>query len=40
MGQAANTVHLVTASGVESWPTMSKEAVAARLVAHLATLTA
>ncbi len=39
MGQAANTVHLVSASGVESWPTLSKEAVAARLVARLATLT-
>ncbi len=38
MGQAANTVHLVSATGVESWPTMSKEAVAARLVLHLATL--
>ncbi len=38
MGQAANTVHLVSATGVESWPTMSKEAVAARLVAHLATV--
>ncbi len=38
MGQAANTVHLISATGVESWPTMSKEAVAARLVAHLATL--
>ncbi len=40
MGQGANTVHLVSASGIESWPTMSKEAVAARLVAHLAALTA
>ncbi len=38
MGQGANTVHLLSAAGVESWPTMSKEAVAARLVTHLAAL--
>jgi phosphopantothenoylcysteine decarboxylase / phosphopantothenate---cysteine ligase len=36
MGQTANTVHLVTVSGVESWPTMGKDAVAAKLVARLA----
>jgi len=38
MGQAANTVHLVGPDGVESWPTMSKDAVAARLVARLAAM--
>ncbi len=35
-GGANNTVHLVSAEAVESWPTMGKEAVAARLVAALA----
>jgi phosphopantothenoylcysteine decarboxylase/phosphopantothenate--cysteine ligase len=35
-GGARNTVHLVTAEGVESWPEMSKQAVAERLVAHIA----
>jgi phosphopantothenoylcysteine decarboxylase / phosphopantothenate---cysteine ligase len=35
MGQASNTVHLVDANGIESWPTMSKEAIAERLVARL-----
>lgn len=38
MGGASNTVHLVTADGAESWPTLSKGEVAARLVARLATL--
>jgi phosphopantothenoylcysteine decarboxylase / phosphopantothenate---cysteine ligase len=38
MGQAKNTVHLVDAKGVESWPTMGKEAVAERLVARIAAL--
>jgi phosphopantothenoylcysteine decarboxylase/phosphopantothenate--cysteine ligase len=35
-GGASNTVHLIDAAGVESWPTMGKEAIAARLVAALA----
>jgi phosphopantothenoylcysteine decarboxylase / phosphopantothenate---cysteine ligase len=38
MGQTANTVHLITANGVKSWPTMNKDAVAKRLIAHIATL--
>ena len=33
MGGAANTVHLVTASGVDSWERMSKDAVAGQLAA-------
>ena len=40
MGGEANTVHLVTATGVETWPTLPKSEVAARLVAHLAGLAA
>ncbi|MCW5696053.1 MAG: bifunctional phosphopantothenoylcysteine decarboxylase/phosphopantothenate--cysteine ligase CoaBC [Bauldia sp.] len=36
MGGARNTVHLVTAAGVESWPSMLKTAVAERLVARIA----
>lgn len=39
MGGDANTVHLVSAAGVETWPTLPKEEVAQRLVAHLARLT-
>jgi phosphopantothenoylcysteine decarboxylase/phosphopantothenate--cysteine ligase len=35
-GGNANTVHLVTKSGVESWPTLSKSEVAARLMQKLA----
>jgi len=35
MGGETNTVHLVTASGVETWPTLSKAEVAERLIAHL-----
>ncbi len=35
-GGPSNTVHLVDAKGVESWPTMGKEQIAARLVATLA----
>ncbi len=31
MGGDDNTVHLITAGGIEDWPRMSKEAVAARL---------
>jgi phosphopantothenoylcysteine decarboxylase/phosphopantothenate--cysteine ligase len=38
MGGDSNTVHLVSAGGVETWPTLSKDEVARRLVAHLATL--
>jgi phosphopantothenoylcysteine decarboxylase/phosphopantothenate--cysteine ligase len=36
MGGDRNTVHLVGASGVETWPTLGKEEVARRLVARLA----
>jgi phosphopantothenoylcysteine decarboxylase / phosphopantothenate---cysteine ligase len=36
MGQDRNTVHLVDAKGIESWPTMGKDAIAERLVARLA----
>ena len=32
-----NTVHVVTASGVDSWPTLSKRAVAERLAQRIAT---
>ena len=38
MGGDANAVHLVSASGVVSWPVMSKDAVASRLVAHIAAI--
>ena len=40
MGGDANTVHLVSREGVESWPTLAKREVAARLVAHVARLAA
>lgn len=40
MGGDANTVHLVTREGVESWPTLAKQEVATRLVAHIARLAA
>jgi phosphopantothenoylcysteine decarboxylase/phosphopantothenate--cysteine ligase len=36
MGGDRNTVHLVTAQGVESWPPQSKEQVAHALVARIA----
>ncbi|MDB5699922.1 MAG: coaBC [Sphingomonadales bacterium] len=36
MGGTHNTVHLVTASGVESWDKLSKDAVAAKLIARIA----
>src|SRR5204863_2086240 len=36
MGGDRNTVHLVTAAGVESWPSQSKEDVARALVARVA----
>ncbi|TAL00146.1 MAG: bifunctional phosphopantothenoylcysteine decarboxylase/phosphopantothenate--cysteine ligase CoaBC [Rhodospirillaceae bacterium] len=35
-GGDSNTVHLVTADGVEDWPTMRKQAVAERLAARIA----
>ena len=35
MGGEANTVHLVTADGVESWPQMAKAEVAKRLAARV-----
>lgn len=36
MGGDANTVHLVTSDNVETWPTLPKDEVASRLIAHLA----
>jgi phosphopantothenoylcysteine decarboxylase/phosphopantothenate--cysteine ligase len=36
MGGDANSVHLVTADGVEDWPRLPKQAVAERLVARIA----
>ncbi len=38
MGGASNTVHLLSRTGVETWPTLPKEVVAARLVARFATM--
>jgi phosphopantothenoylcysteine decarboxylase/phosphopantothenate--cysteine ligase len=38
MGGDSNTVHLVSAAGVETWPTLPKSEVAARLVQHLSTV--
>jgi phosphopantothenoylcysteine decarboxylase/phosphopantothenate--cysteine ligase len=35
-GGAENTVHLVSADGVEDWPRLSKAEVAERLVARIA----
>jgi phosphopantothenoylcysteine decarboxylase/phosphopantothenate--cysteine ligase len=40
MGGATNTVHLVTRSGSEAWPLMTKEAVADRLAQRIADLLA
>jgi phosphopantothenoylcysteine decarboxylase/phosphopantothenate--cysteine ligase len=40
MGGTENTVHLVSASGVEDWPKLAKDDVARRLVAHIADLLA
>jgi phosphopantothenoylcysteine decarboxylase / phosphopantothenate---cysteine ligase len=37
MGGDRNTVHLITADGVESWPDEAKDDVAAQLVARIAT---
>jgi phosphopantothenoylcysteine decarboxylase/phosphopantothenate--cysteine ligase len=39
MGGDDNTVHLVTAEGVETWPTLDKDEVARRLIARLAEMT-
>ena len=36
MGGDNNAVHLITASGVESWPTQSKDGVAQALVTRIA----
>lgn len=36
MGGAANTVHIVTANGVENWERLAKEDVATRLAARIA----
>ena len=36
MGGDRNTVHVITADGVESWPDMDKQAVAEKLVARIA----
>ena len=36
MGGDRNTVHLVTAQGVESWPSQSKDEVARELVDRIA----
>ena len=36
MGGEENTVHLITADGVEDWPRMAKHAVADRLAARIA----
>lgn len=38
MGGDANTVHLVSHDGVETWPLMSKDAVAGKLIAYLGAL--
>jgi phosphopantothenoylcysteine decarboxylase/phosphopantothenate--cysteine ligase len=40
MGGDRNTVHLVSSGGVETWPIMTKDEVARRLVSHLARLAA
>ena len=40
MGGERNTVHLVTAEGVETWPTLDKSEVARRLVERLAAMRA
>ena len=36
MGGDRNTVHLITADDVESWPTLTKDEVAARLIDRVA----
>jgi phosphopantothenoylcysteine decarboxylase/phosphopantothenate--cysteine ligase len=37
-GGDTNTVHLISATGVETWPRLSKSEVAARLMQTIATL--
>jgi len=37
MGGSDNTVHLITADGVEDWPSLAKDEVARRLAARIAT---
>jgi len=37
MGGDSNTIHLITATDVEDWPPLSKDAVARRLIARIAT---
>jgi phosphopantothenoylcysteine decarboxylase/phosphopantothenate--cysteine ligase len=39
-GGDRNTVHLISAAGAETWPTMSKQDVAMKLMTHLVTLEA
>jgi phosphopantothenoylcysteine decarboxylase/phosphopantothenate--cysteine ligase len=36
MGGDSNTIHLITATGVEDWPPLSKNAVARRLIERVA----
>ena len=36
MGGDANTVHLITPTGVEAWPPQSKDDVARRLIERIA----
>ena len=36
MGGDANTIHLITADGVESWPPQSKDEVARALIERVA----
>ena len=36
MGGDCNTVHLISAAGVESWPAQSKDEVATALIARIA----
>ncbi|MFC5069548.1 bifunctional phosphopantothenoylcysteine decarboxylase/phosphopantothenate--cysteine ligase CoaBC [Flaviflagellibacter deserti] len=38
MGGASNSVHLVSVSGVETWPSMAKDEVAGRLIDRIASL--
>jgi phosphopantothenoylcysteine decarboxylase/phosphopantothenate--cysteine ligase len=36
MGGEENTVHLITADGIEDWPRLAKQEVARRLAARIA----
>ncbi len=38
MGGTSNSVHLVTAAGIETWPAMAKDEVAGRLIDRIASL--